>query len=39
VPTLYRELTGLRIDARRPVSWFGFVFRGLAEAPVTWDGS
>ncbi len=39
VPTLYRELTGLRIDARRPVSWFGFVFRGLAEAPVTWDAA
>ncbi len=39
VPTLYRDLTGFRIDARRPVSWFGFVFRGLAEAPVTWDAA
>ena len=39
VPMLYRELPGLEIDRRRPVTWAGWVFRGLADAPVTWDGS
>ena len=37
VPMLYRELPGLRMDVRRPVTWSGFVFRGLRDAPVTWD--
>jgi cytochrome P450 len=39
VPMLYRELPGLRIDSRRPVTWSGFVFRGLDDAPVTWDAA
>ena len=39
VPMLYRELPGLRIDDRRPTNWSGFVFRGLADAPVTWDAA
>ena len=37
VPMLYRELPGFRMDTRRPVTWSGFVFRGLHDAPVTWD--
>jgi hypothetical protein len=39
VPMLYRELPGLEIDHRRPVTWAGWVFRGLVDAPVTWGGS
>jgi len=39
VPMLYRELPGLRIDTRRPVTWYGFVFRGLVDAPVTWEAA
>ncbi len=39
LPLLYRELPGLRLDRRRPVTWFGFVFRGLQDAPVTWDAA
>ena len=39
VPMLYRELPGLRIDVRRPVTWSGWVFRGLTMAPVTWDAA
>ena len=39
VPMLYRELPGLRIDDRRPATWYGWVFRGLTVAPVTWDAA
>jgi cytochrome P450 len=39
VPMLYRELPGLRIDSSRPVTWSGLVFRGLADAPVTWNAA
>jgi cytochrome P450 len=39
VPMLYRELPGLRIDPRRPANWSGWVFRGVENAPVTWDAA
>ena len=39
VPMLYRELPGLRMDTRRPVTWYGWVFRGLTDAPVTWEAA
>jgi cytochrome P450 len=39
VPMLYGELPGLRIDRRRPASWSGWVFRGVENAPVTWDAA
>lgn len=37
VPLLYKTLPGLRTDDRRDVEWFGWVFRGLTDLPVTWD--
>ncbi|WP_350351658.1 cytochrome P450 [Microbacterium sp. A8/3-1] len=37
VPTLFRELPGLKVDMRRPSSFVGWVFRGASELPVTWD--
>ena len=37
VPLLYASLPGLRTDPRRDEAWFGWVFRGLTELPVTWD--
>ncbi|MHC1558605.1 cytochrome P450 [Actinomycetospora sp. C-140] len=37
VPRLYEALPGLRTDTRRDEAWFGWVFRGLTDLPVTWD--
>jgi cytochrome P450 len=37
VPLLYEVFPGLRVDRRRPVTWEGWVFRGLTHLPVTWD--
>ena len=39
VPRLYRHLPGLRPDDRRPEAWYGWVFRGLTDLPVTWDAA
>ncbi|GAA4888282.1 cytochrome P450 [Actinomycetospora straminea] len=39
VPLLYAALPGLRTDTRRDEAWFGWVFRGLTDLPVTWDPS
>jgi cytochrome P450 len=36
VPLLYERLPGLRTDPRRTEKWFGWVFRGLTDLPVTW---
>lgn len=36
VPALYRRFPGLRVDVRRPVTWDGWVFRGITSLPVTW---
>ncbi|MCW4466927.1 cytochrome P450 [Glutamicibacter sp. MNS18] len=38
VPMLFEELTGFRVDHSRSTSWGGFIFRGLTNLPVTWDG-
>ena len=38
VPLLYDLLPGLQVDPRRAERWYGWVFRGLTELPVTWDG-
>jgi cytochrome P450 len=37
MPMLYERFEGLRNAEDRDASWFGFVFRGLTEHPVTWD--
>ena len=37
VPLLYDRLPGLRADPRRAEEWYGWVFRGLTNLPVTWD--
>ncbi|MFI5718950.1 cytochrome P450 [Nocardia sp. NPDC051750] len=37
VPLLYRRFPGLRVDTSRETRWFGWVFRGLTDLPVTWD--
>jgi cytochrome P450 len=37
VPMLYERFEGLRNATDRQANWFGFVFRGLMEHPVTWD--
>ncbi|XPP27121.1 MAG: cytochrome P450 [Leucobacter sp.] len=37
VPMLYERFDGLRNAEDRSADWFGFVFRGLVDHPVTWD--
>lgn len=37
MPMLYERFEGLRNADDREGRWFGFVFRGLLEHPVTWD--
>lgn len=37
MPMLYERFDGLRNAQDRDARWFGFVFRGLTEHPVTWD--
>lgn len=37
IPELYRRIPRLRVDKSRPVTWDGWVFRGLTTLPVTWD--
>lgn len=37
MPMLYRRFPGLRTAEDRDARWFGFIFRGLQEHPVTWD--
>lgn len=37
LPLLYQELPDLRIDTTRPLSWEGWVFRGITTCPVTWS--
>jgi cytochrome P450 len=39
VPRLYEALHGLQTDTRRDEAWFGWVFRGLTDLPVTWGPS
>ena len=39
VPRVYEALHGLRTDTRRDEAWFGWVFRGLTDLPVTWGPS
>ncbi|MDN5858742.1 MAG: cytochrome P450 [Pseudonocardia sp.] len=36
VPLLYEHLPTLRTEPRRSQAWFGWVFRGLTDLPVTW---
>jgi hypothetical protein len=37
LPALFRRFEGLRTADDRDARWFGFVFRGLVDHPVTWD--
>lgn len=37
LPTLFAQLTNLRLDDAAPVRWGGWVFRGPLTMPVVWD--
>lgn len=37
VPRLFERFPGLQVDRRRPARWEGWVFRGAAVLPVTWE--
>ncbi|MGO1975468.1 MAG: cytochrome P450 [Propionibacteriaceae bacterium] len=36
MPLLFEQLPGLCLDESRPVTWDGWVFRGITQLPITW---